>query len=97
MTVTSADGRVRVEDPLTPAQLRRLVKDRPPISAAVRTRILARDGYACRYCGSDGPFQIDHVVPVALGGATTMGNLVTACVTCNQRKGATVWAPKPLS
>jgi hypothetical protein len=31
---------------------------------------------------------IDHIMPVALGGTNEIGNLVTACRTCNLTKGA---------
>lgn len=44
----------------------------------------------CVYCGSllDLSFAtIDHVVPVARGGAHVPGNLVVACAPCNRLKG----------
>ncbi len=31
--------------------------------------------------------EIDHVVPVCIGGKSTPGNLVLACQSCNSRKG----------
>jgi len=31
---------------------------------------------------------LDHLVPLARGGKTTWDNIVTACKTCNLRKGA---------
>lgn len=63
--------------------------ERTPLPAAVRHAILARDGERCRYCGTfDGPFQIDHVWPIALGGGDEPENLVVACRTCNASKGA---------
>lgn len=64
--------------------------------AKLAAAIYARDGYACRYCGTaDGPFHLDHVIPVSAGGLSTLENLVTACVPCNLRKGAQVWTPNP--
>ena len=43
----------------------------------------------CAYCGNpDGPFQPDHVKPVSRGGSDEIGNLVLACIPCNQAKGA---------
>lgn len=43
--------------------------------------------HACIYCGM--PFEeIDHVEPIALGGQTTLENVVPACETCNRSKGA---------
>ncbi|MER7211998.1 HNH endonuclease [Streptosporangium sp. NPDC000239] len=97
VTITRADGTIEVRPAYTsPAALRRVAPERLDIPSEMRAKILARDGHACRYCGNDvGPFQIDHVIPVAKGGATGMSNLVTACVPCNQKKGAQVWKPAP--
>lgn len=45
-------------------------------------------GWKCAYC-PDGPYEaIEHVVPIELGGGTTVGNCVPACKTCNSSKGA---------
>ena len=43
----------------------------------------------CHYCGQKVPptrLSMDHVVPLARGGKSTRGNVVTACQTCNQTK-----------
>lgn len=43
----------------------------------------------CHYCGRSFPPQeltMDHIVPVARGGRSTKGNLVTACKACNNAK-----------
>lgn len=55
-----------------------------------RERIFARDGFRCVYCG--GVFEpeelsVDHVQPRVRGGDRSGGNLVTACLACNARKG----------
>ena len=64
--------------------VRRRIPDR------LRRAVFARDGETCRYCATkDGPFHLDHVVPVYLGGAHTLNNLVVACGPCNMAKGAT--------
>ena len=42
----------------------------------------------CAYCGVTGPLTLDHVVPLARGGAHRIENLVAACKPCNSRKGA---------
>jgi hypothetical protein len=98
VTITRADGTISVQQPYSEHELLCIAPDRPPISDAMRQRILRRDGGACRYCGkSDGPFHMDHVLPVSKGGRTNMRNLVTACETCNLRKGAQVWTPTPLT
>lgn len=48
--------------------------------------VLRRDRYACAYCGRKAT-TVDHVVPRCQLGPTTWGNLVAACLGCNQRKG----------
>jgi 5-methylcytosine-specific restriction endonuclease McrA len=56
-----------------------------------RTKVFERDRFTCRYCGvSDYPREwlvLEHVIPVTKGGETTEENLVTACRSCNHRKG----------
>jgi hypothetical protein len=65
-------------------------------SPVVRTRIFERDGFRCVYCGRVLPpeeLTVDHVQPVMRGGDGSDGNLVTACRSCNTRKGAApAWA-----
>ncbi len=68
---------------------RQEVARNPQLRAAIR----ARDGDACRYCGTPvewhnrrGPTggTYDHVIP---NGGTTIANLVVCCRGCNSRKG----------
>ncbi len=61
---------------------------RDPIPAEVRRTVWERDGGACRVCGSRFELQYDHVIPVALGGASTIENLQILCADCNRGKGA---------
>lgn len=62
---------------------------RSSLSKAARAAIFARDGHVCSYCGTeDGPFHIDHIVPVARGGGNRPENLCVACAPCNFRKRA---------
>ena len=42
----------------------------------------------CVYCGSRDVGRWDHVVPVAKGGDTVVGNMVLACATCDDSKQA---------
>jgi len=42
----------------------------------------------CSYCGAAGRQQIDHIVPVAAGGANRWMNLTAACRRCNREKSA---------
>ena len=44
---------------------------------------------ACEYCGETEDLERDHVYPVALGGAYTIGNYQTLCKPCNSAKGDT--------
>ncbi len=47
-----------------------------------------RDGGRCRNCSSRAELQYDHIIPVAMGGATSEENLQILCGPCNRRKGA---------
>ena len=43
----------------------------------------------CHYCGAKTPpkeLTMDHIVPIARGGRTTKGNVVTCCKACNNQK-----------
>jgi 5-methylcytosine-specific restriction endonuclease McrA len=53
-----------------------------------RREVFIRDNYTCQYCGrQSGDLTIDHIVPRSRGGPHTWENLVSACKTCNHRKG----------
>jgi len=52
-----------------------------------RQNIFKRDGGHCQYCGSSRDLTLDHVHPRSRGGKTSWDNLVTACKSCNSRKG----------
>ncbi|MCC6277094.1 MAG: HNH endonuclease [Oligoflexia bacterium] len=55
-----------------------------------RENIYIRDEFTCQYCGEryhPKRLTLDHVVPAVQGGAKSWTNIVTACMTCNQRKG----------
>jgi 5-methylcytosine-specific restriction endonuclease McrA len=56
-----------------------------------RRNLMLRDGHQCQYCGRRPPVRelnIDHVMPRSRGGRDLWDNLVTACKTCNLRKGS---------
>lgn len=86
------EGETRTQEPLDSETYQQVVKVRWSIPPAVRTRLELRDRGTCRYCGEPGD-QIDHVVPIAMGGSNRISNLVLACQPCNSRKGASVWRP----
>jgi 5-methylcytosine-specific restriction endonuclease McrA len=53
-----------------------------------RREVFSRDRHTCQYCGhSKNDLTLDHIVPRHRGGGHTWDNLVTACKTCNHRKG----------
>lgn len=75
-----------------PRVIRLLKYDRVPRSTLRfnRRNLFARDGHKCQYCGRSFPIHqlsIDHVVPRSRGGETCWDNVVSACLTCNTRKG----------
>lgn len=58
------------------------------------TFLFARDGYTCQYCSrSQSALKVrecltrDHVIPQSRGGSNEWDNVVTACSSCNTRKG----------
>lgn len=55
----------------------------------LRFEVFKRDHFTCQYCGAqplDVVLVIDHITAVALGGTSTIDNLITACESCNQGK-----------
>lgn len=53
-----------------------------------RRNVLSRDAHTCAYCGEEGN-TIDHIIPRSRpNGPHTWMNVVTACRSCNGRKGA---------
>jgi 5-methylcytosine-specific restriction endonuclease McrA len=63
---------------------------RGPISREMQRVVFERDGGACVACGGTFSIQYDHIIPVAMGGATTIENLQVLCSYCNQAKGASI-------
>lgn len=61
---------------------------RPPgrtIPVGMINQVLRRWGRKCYLCG--GPYQqIDHVIPFAEGGATTLDNMAPICDDCHKKK-----------
>jgi hypothetical protein len=72
------------------------------ISGSLRAQVVHRAGGRCEYCrlaqeGQEAAFHVDHVVPRAVGGATSLENLALACVSCSLRKWAKQTATDPES
>ncbi len=53
---------------------------------AIRERVLAKEP-ACRHCG-DPAVEVDHLVPLRLGGTHDRSNLQALCRSCHSAKTA---------
>ena len=59
---------------------------RKSLSKSIRFEVFKRDSFTCNYCGRKAPdvlLEVDHIDPVAHGGANDFLNLITACKDCN--------------
>lgn len=54
--------------------------------ARLRSEVVLRDGERCVWCGAFRGLQLDHVRPVALGGANDAENLQLLCESCHLEK-----------
>ena len=63
-----------------------------PVPAVLRSAVIERAGGRCEYCHkpqiSFFPHEVDHVVALKHGSATTLENLAFACFQCNRYKGS---------
>ncbi len=62
-----------------------------PSPALTNAALFARDRMLCLYCGDVFPrseLTRDHVVPTSRGGRDNWENVVSACISCNARKGS---------
>ena len=58
--------------------------------AFTRFNVFLRDNFTCQYCYqmfSANDLTFDHLVPKCLNGKTTWNNVVSACTSCNLKKG----------
>ena len=84
--VRSPSWRIRLPSVIS---LKRYVySERRP--AFTRFNVFLRDGFTCQYCR--GHFDtheltFDHILPKSRGGNTHWTNVITACASCNLRKG----------
>ena len=70
-------------------------------------KVFNRDGWKCHICAGATPKkyrgtyratapELDHIVPLSLGGAHSYSNTACCCRKCNQRKGAQVFGQPSL-
>jgi 5-methylcytosine-specific restriction endonuclease McrA len=59
-------------------------RKRKPSWKTTRQQVLARDGFACRRCGSNEGLQVDHVDEDRTN--DSLENLLTLCTNCHARK-----------
>ena len=65
--------------------------ERRKVTKYEKAEVLMKTLGRCAYCGQVltlDTMQIDHVMPIALGGADIIQNMFAACVGCNKAKGA---------
>lgn len=65
------------------------------VSDELRRRVATRAEHLCEYCllhEEDSYYgcQVDHIISVKHGGATTAENLAYACAYCNRQKGSDI-------
>ena len=56
-----------------------------------RFNVFLRDKFTCQYCGDKRDLTFDHLLPKSKGGVTDWENVVTACSTCNVKKGGRLY------
>lgn len=77
----------------------RRAKERIEAESVDPIKVFERDKWRCQLCGGSTPRklrgsydpkapELDHVIPLALGGGHTWANVQCACRECNIRKGA---------
>jgi hypothetical protein len=72
------------------------------VSASLRSLVAKRDNFQCAYCQTSEAncglqMHVDHIVPVAAGGATRPDNICLACFACNIFKGSQQTAVDPIT
>lgn len=75
--------------PIGKTKYRKSSAVREPTGLSKRYNVMKRDGFQCVLCGASGKdaqLEIDHITPVAAGGADSMENLRTLCFKCNRGK-----------
>lgn len=69
------------------------------ITPRYRDWLFVRDNYQCRYCGvyarDEKSLSLDHWFPRRRGGSNKPDNVLTACMTCNLKKGGRIVHYRP--
>lgn len=77
------------------------------VEAVDPIKVFNRDGWRCQICGKktlkakrgsihERAPELDHIVPLSVGGEHSYANTQCACRQCNRRKGNTVYGQLPL-
>lgn len=64
---------------------------RNKIPDRIQQQVRDRANYLCEFCHANEQWQyvkfnVDHVMPISLGGSDNLDNLTLACFPCNRRK-----------
>ncbi len=65
---------------------RRAKKNKNGVFKVLRKELIKLYNSPCFYCGSLDKITIDHIIPISRGGTHGIGNLVSACSSCNGSK-----------
>ena len=57
-------------------------------TAEVKRAVIAVAGHRCARCRTETALEVDHIVPVALGGTNEVMNAMTLCRTCHRAKSS---------
>ncbi len=64
-------------------------KNRRPVPGSIRFEVLKRAQFRCELCGisaEERALEVDHIVPVNLGGIDSINNYQALCYSCNATK-----------
>lgn len=66
------------------------------------SRIAERAGHRCEYCNApevifNFPFEVEHVIPIAKGGADNEQNMALSCRSCNLFKSDCLMGTNPVT
>ena len=75
---------------------------RPSIPDSVRQQVEQDAGNRCGYCLTERRYtakilHVEHIIPIAAGGSSTIDNLWLACDLCNSYKGIATQAIDPVT